>query len=91
VRHGISRALVDYDEALKPALRKAGLVTRDARRSSARKLVCTRRAGASNFPSARRIAFHAKAASGRLFCLVRPAGRTHLEVEVLYSLGKEKS
>jgi hypothetical protein len=27
----------------------------------------------------------------RAFFLVRPAGRTHLEVEVLYSLGKEKS
>ena len=26
-----------------------------------------------------------------LFCLVRPAGRTHLEVQVLYLLGKEKS
>ena len=31
VRHGITRALVDYDAALKPALKKAGLVTRDAR------------------------------------------------------------
>lgn len=30
-RHGITRALVEYDPALKPALRKAGLVTRDAR------------------------------------------------------------
>ena len=31
VRHGITRALIDYDAALKPVLRKAGLVTRDAR------------------------------------------------------------
>ncbi|KPK35531.1 MAG: 30S ribosomal protein S9 [Betaproteobacteria bacterium SG8_40] len=31
VRHGIARALVDYDASLKPALRKAGLITRDAR------------------------------------------------------------
>ena len=31
VRHGITRALVDYDETWKPVLRKAGLVTRDAR------------------------------------------------------------
>jgi small subunit ribosomal protein S9 len=31
VRHGITRALIDYDAALKPALSKAGLVTRDAR------------------------------------------------------------
>ncbi|WP_035383690.1 30S ribosomal protein S9 [Ferriphaselus sp. R-1] len=31
VRHGITRALIDYDATLKPVLSKAGLVTRDAR------------------------------------------------------------
>ena len=31
VRHGITRALVDYDAALKPVLSAAGFVTRDAR------------------------------------------------------------
>ena len=31
VRHGITRALINHDETLKPALKKAGLVTRDAR------------------------------------------------------------
>ena len=31
VRHGITRALIDYDAQLKPVLSKAGLVTRDAR------------------------------------------------------------
>jgi small subunit ribosomal protein S9 len=31
VRHGITRALIQYDAALKPALKKAGFVTRDAR------------------------------------------------------------
>ncbi len=31
IRHGITRALIDYDEALKPALSQAGFVTRDAR------------------------------------------------------------
>ncbi len=31
VRHGITRALIDYDATLKPVLKKAGLVTRDAR------------------------------------------------------------
>jgi small subunit ribosomal protein S9 len=31
VRHGITRALIDYDALLKPTLSKAGLVTRDAR------------------------------------------------------------
>ena len=31
VRHGITRALIDFDATLKPQLSKAGLVTRDAR------------------------------------------------------------
>ncbi len=31
VRHGITRALIDYDATLKPTLSKAGFVTRDAR------------------------------------------------------------
>ena len=31
IRHGIARALVNYDETLKPPLRKAGFITRDAR------------------------------------------------------------
>ena len=31
IRHGITRALIDYDAALKPLLSQAGLVTRDAR------------------------------------------------------------
>jgi small subunit ribosomal protein S9 len=31
IRHGITRALMDYDEALRPTLRAAGFVTRDAR------------------------------------------------------------
>ncbi len=38
VRHGITRALIDYDIALKPALRKAGLVTRDAREVERKKV-----------------------------------------------------
>lgn len=31
IRHGITRALLQYDEALRPTLRKAGYVTRDPR------------------------------------------------------------
>ena len=31
IRHGITRALIDFDAALKPALSQAGFVTRDAR------------------------------------------------------------
>ena len=38
IRHGITRALMVYDEELRPQLRKAGFVTRDARKVE-RKLV----------------------------------------------------
>lgn len=38
IRHGITRALVNYDEALKPTLRAAGLVTRDAREVERKKV-----------------------------------------------------
>lgn len=38
VRHGITRALIDYDATLKPMLRKAGLVTRDAREVERKKV-----------------------------------------------------
>lgn len=31
IRHGITRALIEYDNSFRPALRKAGFVTRDAR------------------------------------------------------------
>lgn len=31
IRHGITRALMAFDESLRPTLRKAGFVTRDAR------------------------------------------------------------
>ena len=38
VRHGITRALIDFDAALKPVLSKAGLVTRDAREVERKKV-----------------------------------------------------
>ncbi len=38
VRHGITRALLDYDEALKPELSKAGFVTRDDREVERKKV-----------------------------------------------------
>ncbi len=38
VRHGIARALIDFDETLRPVLRKAGLVTRDAREVERKKV-----------------------------------------------------
>ena len=38
VRHGITRALIGYDAGLKPVLKKAGLVTRDAREVERKKV-----------------------------------------------------
>lgn len=38
VRHGITRALIDFDAALKGALKAAGLVTRDAREVERKKV-----------------------------------------------------
>jgi small subunit ribosomal protein S9 len=38
VRHGITRALIDFDATLKPTLSKAGLVTRDAREVERKKV-----------------------------------------------------
>lgn len=38
VRHGITRALIDFDATLKPTLSKAGSVTRDAREVERKKV-----------------------------------------------------
>lgn len=38
VRHGITRALIDFDSTLKPVLSSAGLVTRDAREVERKKV-----------------------------------------------------
>lgn len=38
IRHGIARALIEYDETLRSPLRKAGYVTRDAREVERKKV-----------------------------------------------------
>jgi small subunit ribosomal protein S9 len=38
VRHGVTRALIDYDATLKPELSHAGFVTRDAREVERKKV-----------------------------------------------------
>ena len=38
IRHGITRALMDYDVELKPQLRQAGFVSRDAREVERKKV-----------------------------------------------------
>ena len=52
VRHGITRALIDFDETLRPVLRVAGLVTRDAREVERKKVGLRKaRVSVSNSPS----------------------------------------
>jgi small subunit ribosomal protein S9 len=38
IRHGLTRALMKYDESMRAALRKAGFVTRDAREVERKKV-----------------------------------------------------
>ena len=38
IRHGITRALIEYDESLRKTLRDAGFVTRDAREVERKKV-----------------------------------------------------
>lgn len=38
IRHGLTRALMEYDETLRPAMRTAGFVTRDAREVERKKV-----------------------------------------------------
>lgn len=38
IRHGLTRALMAYDEALRPTLREAGYVTRDSREVERKKV-----------------------------------------------------
>lgn len=38
IRHGITRALIEYDETLRKTLRQAGFVTRDAREVERKKI-----------------------------------------------------
>ena len=38
IRHGITRALLKYDSELRPSLRRAGFVTRDARKVERKKV-----------------------------------------------------
>src|SRR5688500_9052464 len=68
VRHGIARALIEYDASLKPTLKSAGLVTRDAREVE-RKKVGLHKARRRTQYSKRRALERGKAACGRLVCL----------------------
>ena len=49
IRHGIARALLQYDESLRPILKKAGLLTRDPRMKERKKYGLKKARRASQF------------------------------------------
>ena len=49
IRHGLSRALLQYNEELRPALKKAGLLTRDPRMKERKKYGLKKARRASQF------------------------------------------
>ena len=49
IRHGITRALIEMDAELRPALKKAGFVTRDPREKERRKYGLKKARKASQF------------------------------------------
>ena len=49
IRHGISRALIEYDEELRPQLKKAGFLTRDPRKVESKKPVLKKARKSSQF------------------------------------------
>ena len=49
IRHGISRALIMFDEDLRPQLKKAGLLTRDPRKVERKNPVLLKQEKANNF------------------------------------------
>jgi small subunit ribosomal protein S9 len=71
VRHGITRALIDFDAELRPVLRKAGLVTRDAREVERKKVGLRKARRAKQFSKRYYFVDNKKAARNwRLFCLL---------------------
>ena len=68
VRHGITRALIDYDAELKSPLKKAGLVTRDAREVERKKVGFARRVVASSSRSVNRFRVVPKSRLRAAFC-----------------------
>ena len=49
IRHGLARALLQYDESLRPALKKAGFLTRDPRMKERKKYGLKKARRASQF------------------------------------------
>ena len=83
IRHGIARALVQYDETLRQPLRRAGFLTRDAREVERKKVGLAQSAQASAilqaliFSESRSVARHVRRDG---VVLTRPLGKMVSEV-----------
>lgn len=72
IRHGITRALIDFDAALKPALSQAGFVTRDAREVERKNQVCAKHVVQNNSPNVNTFSeSNQKPCSARLFSFIK--------------------
>ena len=72
IRHGITRALIDFDAALKPALSQAGFVTRDAREVERKNQVCAKHVAQNNSPNVNTFQNRIKKpCSARLFSFIK--------------------
>jgi hypothetical protein len=83
VRHGITRALIDYDAALKPDLSHAGFVTRDAREVERKKVGLHGARRASSSASAEAENLELKADLGFFQRLLPAASGTGLTVRAM--------
>ena len=63
IRHGISRALLKVDAELRPALKKAGFLTRDPREKERRKYGLKKARKASQFSKRQYLYFHMEIAN----------------------------
>ena len=70
IRHGITRALMEYDETLRPALRAAGFVTVTHVALNVKKLVYTKHVVVHNTPNVNFYTFFQKAESNLCFFYV---------------------
>ena len=68
IRHGIARALVEYDETLRGPMRQAGFLTRDARAVERKKSDCAKLASVHNSPSDNQYMFSNPVGYWRVLC-----------------------
>ena len=77
IRHGIARALVEYDETLRGPMRQAGFLTRDARAVERKKVGLRKARKRHNSPSDNQYMFSNPVGYWRRFMLLPRAKKRH--------------